>query len=48
MATANDHRPKSEMENESEDNSYWGPCKYCPLSRRGCPMARFLKNTFQR
>jgi hypothetical protein len=47
MTKQNDDLRKSEAVAGEKENRFWGPCKYCPLSRISCPMSRVFMN-FQR
>lgn len=39
---------KSKEEGDKKEERFNGPCKYCPLSRIGCPMSRLCERIFQR
>jgi len=47
MAKSTNDFGKTEERGDKKDKRS-GPCRYCPLSRIGCPMSRFCEKLFQR
>lgn len=44
----NDYSKSKEEGDKKKEERFIGPCKYCPLSRIGCPMSRLCERIFQR
>jgi len=48
MAESGNYSSKSDEKGGKGDKQFTGPCKFCPLSRIGCPMTSFCERIFKR